>query len=450
MASLSSYLARLQAGAATPPPAVGDTRHELAAEFLRGSGIEIGALHLPMVLPAGVSVRYVDRMTVPELRVHYPELDGQELAPVDVVDDGELLSTIEPESVDFIVANHFLEHCEDPIGTIETHLGKLRPGGVLFYAVPDKRYTFDFRRPRTPLSHVIADHKDGGHASRREHYLEWVRAGLAGFVGPHEDGVQRRAEQLEAERYSIHFHVWTQTDLLELMLHCQERLGSFEIEAVRRAGLENIVVLRKHGELAVEESPAARVTVPQLSRRRPARAASGPSAMIPLSALRIALDGASAQAHWSVDPDGVTGRALVQSAGSVVTVPLRLAGAVGFSARVRLLPHDWRDGVGALRAWVAVTDSAGTQRTLWSGFLSTAVLHKGKPSGLVVTCDVPASSTSLKLGIDPRSSGTGHLVARAAWVDPEIADPAGTPAPSLGSSPQSAPVPTVCRYLTSR
>ena len=150
-------------------------RAGLTAELLRGSGIEIGALHLPMVLPAGVSVRYVDRMTVPELRAHYPELEGLDLAPVDVVDDGERLLTFEPESVDFIIANHFLEHCEDPIRTIETHLSKLRPGGTVFYAVPDKRYTFDFRRPRTPLSHVIADHEDGGRASRSQHYLEYVR-----------------------------------------------------------------------------------------------------------------------------------------------------------------------------------------------------------------------------------------------------------------------------------
>ncbi len=126
---------------------------------------------------------------------------------------------------------------------------------MLFYAVPDKRYTFDFRRPRTPLSHVIADHEDGGHASRREHYLEWVR-----LVYPEDDGptepVGEHAAALEAASYSIHFHVWTQADLLELTLHCQERLGSFEIEAVRRNGLENIVVLRKHGEQVVEDSPA--------------------------------------------------------------------------------------------------------------------------------------------------------------------------------------------------
>ena len=252
-----SYQARLQAGAATPPPVRRDTRHELAAELLRGSGIEIGALHMPVALPAGVRARYVDRMTVPELRAHYPELEGQDLAPVDLVDDGETLSTIEPESVDFIVANHFLEHCEDPIGTIDTHLGKLRPGGVLFYAVPDKRYTFDFRRPRTPLSHLIADHEDGGHGSRREHYLEWAR-----LVYPEDDGppdeqtAHAHATAIEATSYSIHFHVWTQADLLELMLHCHQRLSSFDIEAVRRVGLENIVILRKDGELPIPESPA--------------------------------------------------------------------------------------------------------------------------------------------------------------------------------------------------
>src|SRR4051794_35483371 len=103
------------------PVALRDTRRELAAEFLRGNGIEIGGLHLAIPMPAGASVRYVDRITVPELREHYPELDDWDLVSVDIVDDGEVLATI-----------------EDPIRTIETHLRKLRPGGVLFYAVPDK------------------------------------------------------------------------------------------------------------------------------------------------------------------------------------------------------------------------------------------------------------------------------------------------------------------------
>jgi SAM-dependent methyltransferase len=160
------------------PVAVRDTRKELAAEFLRGDGIEIGGLHLAITMPPGARVRYVDRMTVPELRAHYPELADWDLVQVDIVDDGEMLATIEDDSVDFIIANHFLEHCEDPIRTIETHLRKLRPAGILYYAVPDKRYTFDFRRPRTQLQHVVNDHDNGPEASRSEHYVEWVRTYL--------------------------------------------------------------------------------------------------------------------------------------------------------------------------------------------------------------------------------------------------------------------------------
>ena len=105
-------------------------------------------------------------MSVEDLRREYPELAEWDLTPVDVSTTASCWRRSPEESQDFIVANHFLEHCEDPIRTIETHLGKLKPGGVLFYAVPDKRYTFDFRRPVTPLEHMVADHEQGPERSR--------------------------------------------------------------------------------------------------------------------------------------------------------------------------------------------------------------------------------------------------------------------------------------------
>ena len=104
----------------TPPEQHGDARFELAREYLRGDGLEIGALHLAILMPPGARARYVDRMSVEELREHYPELGDLDLAPVDVIDDGERLDTVPAESQDFIVANHFFEHCQDPIGTLET------------------------------------------------------------------------------------------------------------------------------------------------------------------------------------------------------------------------------------------------------------------------------------------------------------------------------------------
>lgn len=247
---------------ADPPPVFLDARAEFAARFLLGEGLEIGALHQPLPMPAQAKVRYVDRMPVERLRREYPELAGWDLTPVDVIDDGEELATVAAASQDFIVANHFLEHCEDPIGTIETHLGKLKPGGILFYAVPDKRYTFDFLRSPTPLEHMVTDYEEDAERSRREHYDEWARFVTGGALAgddvkrePSGDWVERRARELEAARYSIHMHVWTQAEFLKLILDCRLRFGdAFDIEAAARQGIEFVTVLRKRGTL-----PAAAV-----------------------------------------------------------------------------------------------------------------------------------------------------------------------------------------------
>jgi SAM-dependent methyltransferase len=246
-----------RAGPADVPPVYLDARAKFAASYLTGEGLEIGPLHLPLEMPPHARARYVDRMTVDELRREYPELSGWELAPVDIVDDGELLTTVPDASQDFIVANHFLEHCEDPIGTIEVHLSKLKPGGVLFYAVPDKRYTFDFRRPLTEIDHMVSDHEQGPERSRSAHYEEWTRlvaedesAKSAPEETDSEQSLVRRAEELEASRYSIHMHVWTQAEFLKLILHCKWRFDdAFEIEAAARRSLEFLVVLRKRGPL---------------------------------------------------------------------------------------------------------------------------------------------------------------------------------------------------------
>ncbi|MBO0767725.1 MAG: methyltransferase domain-containing protein [Solirubrobacterales bacterium] len=262
-----------------------DLRWELASELLHGEGLEIGALHLPLRVPDTVKVRYVDRMSVPDLRHHYAELAALDLTPVDVIDNGETLETVPENSVDFIIANHFLEHCQDPIQTIGTHLGKLRPGGVLFYAVPDKRYTFDYQRDVTPLAHVIEDHEQGAEKSRSQHYWEWVRWVDSGDADPADDAeLEQKAAELEAADYSIHFHVWTQQELLELFLHLRARFTNFDLEAFRPNEIENIVVLRKHGQLGAPDPQVAGAFVKSLNSA-PADVAAVPEGFDPVGYL---------------------------------------------------------------------------------------------------------------------------------------------------------------------
>src|SRR5438309_2075869 len=84
-------------------PASADKRHRLA-RWLKGSGIEVGALHHPLAVPADARVTYVDRMTESELRRHYPELEAEAFAPVTVIGNAEDLSAFADGSLDFVVA----------------------------------------------------------------------------------------------------------------------------------------------------------------------------------------------------------------------------------------------------------------------------------------------------------------------------------------------------------
>jgi SAM-dependent methyltransferase len=154
------------------------------------------------------------------LRDHYPELSDHPIIAPDIVDDGEKLGTIPPDSVDFVIANHFIEHCEDPIGTLAAHLGVLRPGGVLFWAVPDRRAGVDCLRPATSWPHLVRDHAEGPQWSRSRHYEEWARLVdlRLGSIAPAE--VDAHARDLEARRYSIHFHVWSREEFSAFLRGC--------------------------------------------------------------------------------------------------------------------------------------------------------------------------------------------------------------------------------------
>jgi SAM-dependent methyltransferase len=214
-------------------------RRLAAALYLSGEGLEIGALNGPLELPSRARARYVDRLELADLRVHYPGLD---LVPIDIVDDGESLASVALASQDFIVANHFLEHCQDPIRTLETLTARVRPGGVLYFAVPDGDQTFDAERPSTPFDHVLGDHASGPEGTRHAHYVEWV-----GLV-EHLDGDQgaMRVAELEEMAYSIHFHVWRLRDLLELFTRAIDDCGvPLQIEFVMRHGIEVICVARR-------------------------------------------------------------------------------------------------------------------------------------------------------------------------------------------------------------
>lgn len=216
-------------------------RRALSKFYLRGRGIEIGALHRPLPVRMGTRVSYVDRYDRENLRKEYPELRSYNLVKVDITDDGENLNKIASGSQDFIIANHFLEHCRNPLGTLETFLDRIKPNGILYITVPDKRYTFDSKRDLTSFAHIAGDY--AGKNSDDPHFLEVAAGGKFKKVTP---DLKRKAKELKESKYSIHYHVWDFNAYADFLLKAQDFLdNTFETLVLMHNGDEVISILKK-------------------------------------------------------------------------------------------------------------------------------------------------------------------------------------------------------------
>ena len=150
---------------------------ELLSTHLGGTGIEVGPGHAPFPVPAGVSVRFVDRLTSVQHHDLFPELPVEMgfVEPDIVADlDTDHLRAVESSSQDFVIASHVLEHLADPIAFLDDAHRVLRVGGVLLLLLPDRRCTFDSERDTTPLDCVIRDHEVRATTPDDEHLLEFL------------------------------------------------------------------------------------------------------------------------------------------------------------------------------------------------------------------------------------------------------------------------------------
>lgn len=196
-------------------------------------GIEIGAGHTPMRMPAGCAATYVDHVPMAELRRRYP--DARDLGHV--VDEADTLATFIDSTQDFVVTSHVLEHCEDPIGAMRNWVRVLKPGGIIWCAIPEKTQTFDRDRPVTTMGHLWADAYFGSARTRREHYAEWFA-----IVDKLTDDVLLNRIELAMHRLdNIHFHVFDKA-----LMYCffQIPFGLETLEVLDN-GAEMIWILRK-------------------------------------------------------------------------------------------------------------------------------------------------------------------------------------------------------------
>lgn len=193
--------------------------------LLKGRGLEIGAFHEPAALPDGCSVEYFDALDAEQAAERFPEIDASQLVKVDIVgdiDQRDLRRSIPANSLDFVIANHVIEHVASPIAMVEDMISITKDGGRLVISAPDKRFTFDRERPLTTFEHLHTEYAQGVDRVDDEHYLDFLK-----HVAKHvfeEPGRDIRGDLAFARSRREHAHVWDSASFKSFLGRCQSTL----------------------------------------------------------------------------------------------------------------------------------------------------------------------------------------------------------------------------------
>ncbi len=77
-------------------------------------------------------------------------------------------------ALDYVIASHVLEHVANPVAALVECHRVVRPGGLLYLVVPDRRATWEHARDLTPVPHLLDDFLRGTTACDATHIDEFV------------------------------------------------------------------------------------------------------------------------------------------------------------------------------------------------------------------------------------------------------------------------------------
>ncbi len=156
------------------------TKDELAFTRLSGRGVEFGALHNPVKLdPSKTTVIYADKLKRAEAIAAFPEIEdvAEGIVESDIrVDlDRDSLEFIGEQQLDFVVANHVIEHLVNPIRFLKLLSNNLKSGGLVFLTVPNMRFTHDQNRKLTRYRTLVAKYYLGTKHLSNERIRDYLK-----------------------------------------------------------------------------------------------------------------------------------------------------------------------------------------------------------------------------------------------------------------------------------
>jgi SAM-dependent methyltransferase len=250
-------------------------------------GLEIGPLDRPILSKRHARVLYVDHATREHLVEKYVHTGSPEtfnpdrVVETDVVwDAAGLRSRLAPNSLDYCLASHVMEHVADPLTWLRDICGVLRPGGLINLAIPDQRLGFDFRRPVTRPSALVdafirkLTRPSAGQVF--DHVAHTVQLGSTEpLVRP--DAIQaayRFAEMVSEQEFymDVHCHVFTDASFLDVFeVLAYTGLIDFRLRAIfpARPRTNEFIVSLEAGDFSMDDKGAS------FARARSSRANGG-------------------------------------------------------------------------------------------------------------------------------------------------------------------------------
>lgn len=187
--------------------------------------LEIGPYDQPTLQKSECDVRYLDYQTRAELAAAVADPKQAAAIPeTDYLVRSDVYTDSVSDRFDAVIANHVFEHVPNPIAWLRLVHGMLHDDGVLFMALPDKKYTFDKYRPDTAFSHLLHDYFADVKVASHEHLLEDAMYYDMEFIGK----PMRMADRLDPERLravmsrqphlGLHCHVFQSETFLAKVL----------------------------------------------------------------------------------------------------------------------------------------------------------------------------------------------------------------------------------------
>ena len=99
---------------------------------------------------------YLDMQSTESLQQQYakdPRVGT--ILQVQLVWKGNTYPFIDNNAFDFVINSHVLEHVPNPGRQMQEWLRIVRPGGLVYMIVPDKRFCFDRRRQLTEIEYLL-------------------------------------------------------------------------------------------------------------------------------------------------------------------------------------------------------------------------------------------------------------------------------------------------------